>query len=170
MRSQPGGVPQRKIVGIAPVDRRYGAARVSHIGTNSTNGAAVAGTEASAGAPTVYVCVTCRPLGEPNSPARPGAILAAATAQVAAGTEVQVHPMKCLGNCSRGPSAAMRGNGSWTYVFGGLDATCAEALIEGARMLANAADGILPWRERPAPLKRGLIARIPPIGFQETGE
>ena len=44
--------------------------------------------------------------------------------------------MKCLGNCSRGPSAAMRSNGSWTYVFGGLDVTCAEALVEGARLLA----------------------------------
>ncbi len=122
---------------------------------------------ASAGAPTIYVCVTCRPVGEPDSALRPGAILAAATALAAAGTEVQVRPMKCLANCSRGPSAAMRSNGSWTYVFGGLDITCAEALVEGARLLARAADGILPWRGRPAPLKRGLIARVPPIGFQE---
>ena len=35
-------------------------------------------------------------------------------------------------------------------------------------MLARAADGILPWRGRPAPLKRGLIARVPPIDFQEV--
>jgi predicted metal-binding protein len=64
----------------------------------------------------------------------------------------------------------MRCNGSWTYVFGGLDVTCAGALIEGARMLASAADGILPWRDRPAPLKRGLIARVPPLGFAEIDE
>ncbi len=128
------------------------------------------GTEraASAGAPIIYVCVTCRPVGEPDSALRPGAILAAATARAAAGTEVEVRPMKCLANCSRGPSAAMRSNGSWTYVFGGLDVTCAEALVEGARMLARAADGILPWRGRPAPLKRGLSARVPPIDFQEV--
>ena len=123
---------------------------------------------ASAGAPTIYVCVTCRPVGEPDSTLRPGAILAAATARAAAGTEVEVRPMKCLANCSRGPSAAMRSGGSWTYVFGGLDVTCAEALVEGARLLARAADGILPWRGRPAPLKRGLIARVPPIDFQEV--
>jgi predicted metal-binding protein len=125
-------------------------------------------TAASADAPTVYVCVTCRPVGEPDGASRPGAILAAATARAAAGTEVQVRPMKCLANCSRGPSAAMRCNGSWTYVFGGLDVTCAEALVEGARLLARAADGILPWRGRPTPLKRGLIARVPPIDFQEV--
>ena len=117
--------------------------------------------------PTIYVCPTCRPPGEPDSAVRPGAILASATVAAAAGTEVDVRPMRCLGNCSRGASAALRANGSWTYLFGGLDASCAEALIEGARMLAGAADGILPWRGRPERLKRGMIARIPPIGFQE---
>ena len=121
-------------------------------------------------APIVYVCITCRPAGEPDSTLRPGAILAAATTQAAAGTEVQVRPMRCLANCSRGPSAAMRCNGSWTYVFGGLDVTSAEALIDGARLLAGAADGILPWRGRPAPLKRGLIARVPPLGFAEIDQ
>ncbi|MGB7100499.1 MAG: DUF1636 domain-containing protein [Xanthobacteraceae bacterium] len=122
---------------------------------------------ASSAAPIVYVCVTCRPVGEPDSIVRPGALLATATAQAAAGTDVEVRPMRCLANCSRGPTAALRCHGSWTYVFGGLDVTCAEALIQGARLLAGAADGILPWRGRPAPLKRGLIARVPPIDFQE---
>jgi len=123
-----------------------------------------------ASAPTIYVCTTCRPPGEPDSAVRPGAILAAATTQAAAGTEVEVRPMRCLGNCSCGASAALRANGSWTYLFGGLDATCAEALVEGARLLARAADGILPWRGRPERLKRGMIARIPPLGFQEIDE
>ena len=118
-------------------------------------------------APTVYVCTTCKRAGEPDSEPRPGALLAAATERAAAGTEVDVRRLRCLANCTRGPSAAMRCNGSWTYVFGGLDAANAEALIEGARLLAGAADGILPWRGRPERLKRGLIARVPPIGFQE---
>ncbi len=124
--------------------------------------------KAAPAAAVIYVCVTCRPVGEPDSPVRPGAILAAATAHAAVGTDVEVRPMRCLGNCSRGPSAALRSNGSWTYVFGGLDATCAQALVDGARLLAGAADGILPWRGRPAPLKRGLVARVPPIGFAEV--
>ena len=119
--------------------------------------------------PTIYVCITCRrpPAGRQRARqrARPGAMLAAATAHAAAGTEVEVRPIRCLANCTRGPSAALRCNGSWTYVFGGLDENCAGALIEGARLLAGAADGILPWRGRPAPLKRGLIARVPPLDF-----
>jgi predicted metal-binding protein len=125
---------------------------------------------ASSTAPTVYVCITCKRAGDPDTEPRRGAILAAATTRAAAGTDVEVKWLRCLANCTRGPSAAMRCNGSWTYVFGGLDATCATALIEGARMLAQAPDGILPWRGRPEPLKRGLIARVPPIGFEDICE
>ena len=131
---------------------------------------AAASAGAPDGAPTIYVCVTCRRAGEPDSDPAPGAILAAATAQAAAGTDVRVRPMRCLANCTRGPSAAIRCDGSWTYVFGGLDDGCAAALVAGARLLARAADGVMPWRERPAPLKRGLIARVPPIGFEGFGE
>ena len=121
-------------------------------------------------APTVYVCTTCKRASEPDTDPRPGTLLAAATEQAAIGTEVNVRRLRCLANCSRGPSAAMRCNGSWTYVFGGLDVGNAEALIEGARLLAGAADGILPWRGRPDILKRGLIARVPPIGFEGMDE
>jgi len=121
--------------------------------------------EIAAAAPVIYVCITCRHPGEPDIEPRPGALLAAATESAAAGTEVNVRRLRCLANCTRGPSVAMRCNGSWTYVFGGLDAACAPALIEGVRLLAGAADGILPWRGRPEVLKRGLIARVPPIDF-----
>jgi predicted metal-binding protein len=120
--------------------------------------------------PLIYVCVTCKRAGEPDTEPRPGALLAAATERAAAGTEVGVRRLRCLANCTRGPSAAMRCNGSWTYVFGGLDPGNAAALVEGARLLAGAADGILPWRGRPEVLKRGLIARVPPLDFQGADE
>ncbi len=121
-------------------------------------------------APIVYVCITCKRPGDPDTEPRPGARLAEATLGAASGTEVEVRRLRCLANCTRGPSAAMRCNGSWTYVFGGLDESCAGALIEGARLLAGAADGILPWRGRPEALKRGLIARVPPLDFGGVDE
>jgi predicted metal-binding protein len=120
------------------------------------------------GAPTIYVCITCKRAGEPDCEPRPGAILADATERAATGTEVMVRRLRCLANCTRGPSATMRCNGSWTYVFGGLDTANAPALVEGARLLAGAADGIMPWRGRPDVLKRNLIARVPPIDFEEA--
>jgi predicted metal-binding protein len=122
---------------------------------------------ARAGA-TVYVCITCRRPSDPDDGPRPGLALARALAEAAEGTEVAVCEVECLANCSRSLSAAMRCNGAWTYIFGGLDPERdAQALIEGARLLARAEDGILPWRGRPEVLKRGLIARVPPIDLAE---
>jgi predicted metal-binding protein len=140
--------------------------------TDQTNrkseaGADVAADAAPSGAATIYVCVTCRKAGEPDTEPRPGALLADATASAAQGSGVAVRRVRCLANCTRGPSVAMRANGSWTYLFGGLDIGGAAALVEGARLLAGATDGIMPWRGRPEPLKRGLIARVPPLDFQE---
>jgi predicted metal-binding protein len=77
-----------------------------------------------------------------------------------------VRRIRCLANCNRGLSAAVRRDGAWTYVFGHLDAaTGASALIEGARLFAHSPDGLMPWRGRPAALKRGLVARTPPFEF-----
>ena len=118
--------------------------------------------------PLIYICVTCRRAGEPDAEPRSGALLADATEQAAAGSNVEVRRLRCLANCTRGPSAAMRCNGSWTYVFGGLDAANADALVAGAKLLAGAGDGILPWRGRPEILKRALIARVPPFDFVEN--
>jgi predicted metal-binding protein len=122
--------------------------------------------------PVLYVCITCRRQGKQDSETESephfGALLASATERAANGTEVTVRRLRCLANCSRGPSAAMRANGSWTYLFGGLDIANAEALVKGVKLLAGTADGILPWRGRPDILKRNLIARVPPLDFEEA--
>ncbi|MEZ5828315.1 MAG: DUF1636 family protein [Hyphomicrobiales bacterium] len=120
---------------------------------------------------TVYVCTTCRRAEDPDDGPRPGLKLARATKLAAEGTGVAVTQVQCLANCSRACSAALRCDGAWAYVFGGLEPERdAEALIEGALLLARAADGILPWRGRPEILKRGLIARMPPLDFTEDTE
>jgi predicted metal-binding protein len=120
---------------------------------------------------TIYVCITCRRVSDPEDAPCPGLALARATARAAEGTGVTVRRVRCLANCNRALSAAMRCDGAWAYVFGGLEAeTDAAALIEGARLLARAEDGVMPWRGRPEVLKRGLIARMPPIDFPEESE
>jgi predicted metal-binding protein len=141
---------------------------IARVGVSENQTPDQAGT--SSDAAIIYVCITCRgPDGLVRDPL-PGQLLAAATVAAAQGTGIRVRPIRCLANCSRGPSAAMRANGSWTYIFGGLDAACAPALVTGARMLAHALDGILPWRGRPDVLKRGLCARTPPLDFKEDIE
>ena len=114
---------------------------------------------------TVLVCVTCRTATAPSA----GADLAQATLIAAQNApDIAVQHVRCLGNCSRGSSAAIRCENAWTYVFGGLDpAHDGPSLIVAARSLAQAADGIMPWRGRPDSLKRGLVARIPPLDSRE---
>jgi predicted metal-binding protein len=121
-----------------------------------------------AGQATVTVCITCRAPNDPLDAPRAGAALAEATKIAAADSGISVQRVRCLGNCNRGLSAAIRCDNAWTYVFGGLEpARDAASLIVGARLLAQAADGIMPWRDRPDSLKRGLIARVPPLDYPD---
>jgi predicted metal-binding protein len=117
---------------------------------------------------TVYVCISCRRASDPEDGVRPGLRLARATVRAAEGTGVTVRQVRCLANCNRACSAAIRRNGAWTYVFGTLEPNRdASALVDGARLFAHATDRVMPWRGRPEILKRGLIARVPPIDFEE---
>lgn len=116
---------------------------------------------------TVLVCITCRTPTDPDDAPCKGLALANAT-KLALGDEldVAVKRVRCLGNCNRGLSAAIRREQAWTYVFGHLDAERdGPTLIAGARLFAGSTDGLMPWRGRPDPLKKGLIARVPPIDF-----
>jgi predicted metal-binding protein len=116
---------------------------------------------------TVLVCITCRISTDPSDAPRKGAELADATSlAVGDANDVDVVQVRCLGNCNRGLSAAIRRPNTWTYVFGNLDpARDGPSLIAGARLFAGSTDGLMPWRGRPDPLKRGLIARVPPLDF-----
>jgi len=123
----------------------------------------------------IYVCTTCRRPDDPEDYPRPGAALADATIRAAENSGIAVQPLRCLANCKRGCSAVLRRTAppapAWTYVFGHLDpAADAQALVQGAKLLAGSADGLMPWRGRPDALKRGLIARVPPFDFSEQSE
>ena len=124
-------------------------------------------TNSTAGLTTVLVCITCRASADPDDAPRKGLALASATSRALGDArDVEVRGVRCLGNCNRGLSAAIRRDNAWTYVFGNLDAERdGPNLIAGARLFAQSNDGLLPWRGRPDPLKRGLIARVPPLDF-----
>jgi predicted metal-binding protein len=123
----------------------------------------------------IYVCTTCRRPDDPEDYPRPGAALAEATIRAAENSGIAVEPLRCLANCKRGCTAVLRRTDpsapTWTYVFGHLNpAADAQALVQGAKLLAGSADGLMPWRGRPDALKRGLIARVPPFDFSEQSE
>jgi len=123
---------------------------------SSTNSDALAGV-------TVIVCASCRDESGSDAHPRAGELLAEDTRQAAAADAIRVRTVECLGNCKRRLSAAILRDGCWSYVFGDLTATSGADLVTGAKLFATSTDGLIPWRGRPDSLKRGLVARIPPL-------
>lgn len=117
---------------------------------------------------TVFVCTTCkRPLAGAEPFDRPGRDFAVAlAAQFESDTAIAVTPVECLSVCKRPVTVALSGGGRFGYVVGDIDpALHLGDVASGARAYAATADGIVPWRQRPDIFRKGVIARIPPIGF-----
>ncbi len=112
---------------------------------------------------TIIVCSSCRDATGSDARPRPGEILAENARAALNSASIRVEQAECLGNCKRRLSAAILKPGAWSYVFGDLTLENGADLIAGAELFQTSTDGILPWRGRPDCLKRGLIARIPPL-------
>jgi predicted metal-binding protein len=114
----------------------------------------------------LYVCTTCRDADHASRPDAPcaGARLFAAIQATAADALVSIVPVECLSVCKRTCAVSFAAPGKWTYVYGDLPAdTAASVILAGAQLYAASPDGIIPWRQRPDALKKGAIARIPPL-------
>ncbi len=117
-------------------------------------------------AATLYVCVTC--LGgedrniEPRAGRRLHDALVEAQRRLDEPPRFRIVEAECLSNCNRGCSAALTGPGRWSYVYGDLGQASVDDLLVGASRYAATADGLVPWRERPVIVRKGVIARIPP--------
>ena len=113
----------------------------------------------------IYVCVTCRVEGELAEPKeqRSGARLHAALRARAQGA-VDIVPVECLSVCKKPCTVSFAAPGKWTYVYGDLLPGISEDIIlAGARLYDAAPDGVIAWKQRPDALKKGVVARIPPL-------
>ncbi|WEF24771.1 DUF1636 domain-containing protein [Paracoccus sp. S3-43] len=107
----------------------------------------------------LVVCTTCRLPGADPQAERDGRRLSDALA--AAG--IDHRRQECLSACARGCAVVLRGAGRWTYVQGALDPDRdLDDLIAMIRAYAATEDGVVPWRDRPAVIRKNTIARIPP--------
>jgi predicted metal-binding protein len=135
-------------------------------GSFSADSAAITSDIDSTGV-TVIVCASCRDEIGSTSPLTAGMALADDARRAAINQNVHVRTVECLGNCKRRLSAAIVRGGCWSYVFGDLSATDGADLVAGAKLFVTSNDGLIPWRGRPDCLKRGLVARIPPVSVLE---
>jgi len=153
MQTDPGGAPRR---GPGPPERRVIAA------ISAPDLPPTCGCEERMRDVVIHVCTTCKREGDDPALPRPGAELAQALAQRPAPC-MRVTPVACLGNCKRSCSVALSAPGCWTYVFGDLGPGSAQDVLAAAALLQTSTDGLMAWRGRPEPFKRGMIARIPPL-------
>jgi predicted metal-binding protein len=114
---------------------------------------------------TIHVCTTCRLGDEPLEPkqSRSGARLYRELSQLAMDADFEIVPVECLSVCKRPVTIGFSAPGKWSYIYGDFPPdNSAAAILAAAQLYADAPDGLVPWRERPEQIKRGVIARIPP--------
>jgi predicted metal-binding protein len=116
---------------------------------------------------TIHICTTCRdPLDEAAGiETRAGARLHAAVVALAAqrGGDVEIVGVECLSVCKRPCTVGFAAPGKWTYVYGDFSTETAETILAGAALYAQAPDGLIPWKQRPDALKKGVVSRMPPF-------
>ena len=112
---------------------------------------------------TIYVCTTCK-LPDDTASERAGQRLYNHLAQALDSDQhdVIIEPVECLSVCKRPCTIAFSAPNKWTYVYGDFSADEAADMLLGCAALYGAtADGLIPWKERPDALKKGVIARLP---------
>lgn len=112
----------------------------------------------------LHVCMTCR-AGQPVEEGQtcPGTRLHAALLAAGLPEGVTLRPVECLSACDHGCSIALTTAGKWSYVYGRMTPDDAPEILRGAALYARTPDGLVPWRERPAILRKQSLARIPPM-------
>ncbi|WP_016951161.1 DUF1636 family protein [Anabaena sp. PCC 7108] len=119
---------------------------------------------------TLFVCTTCggkwengKRVGESS-----GEKLLQQLQTLAQDREMQdkfcIQGVECMSACSHSCVIAFAAAGKSTYLFGDLPVDgSTSAILECANLYYTKADGLLPWSERPEPLKKGILAKIPAL-------
>ncbi|MEH2290632.1 DUF1636 family protein [Nostoc sp.] len=118
---------------------------------------------------TLFVCTTCasvcqdgKRIGESG-----GQQLLLHLQQLAFNWELQnkfsIQGVECMSACNRSCVIAFTAEGKPTYLFGDLsNDSCASAVLQCASQYYAKGDGSQMRSERPEPLKKGILAKIPP--------
>ena len=111
----------------------------------------------------VSVCITCKT-------ADGGAVVGPemyAAMQAAIGEDnanIAVRPVQCLSVCKRPATVAVTSPDGYTFLFGDLQTESGTvALISFVQSYQKSDFGLVPWRERAEVLRKGMVARVPPI-------
>ena len=81
--------------------------------------------------------------------------------------EFPIQAVGCMSACSKSCVISFAAAGKHTYLFGDIPANDPSIplsnILDCAEKYYQHPTGALPWGERPAPLKQGILAKIPPL-------
>lgn len=83
--------------------------------------------------------------------------------------EFVIQSVECMSACTHHCAISFAAAGKYTYLFGDLPneihtlPTTSLAVLACASQYYTQSDGSLPWAQRPEPLKKGILAKIPPF-------
>ena len=84
-------------------------------------------------------------------------------------SQFEICAVSCMSACSHACVVTFAAAGKYSYLFGDLPSDAenisitTKAILTCAETYSDRPDGMLPWKERPEPLKSGVIARIPAL-------
>ncbi len=82
-------------------------------------------------------------------------------------TAFPIQGVGCMSACSRSCAISFTATGKHTYLFGDITTDRSNVplsnILDCAEKYYQHPSGSLPWGERPAPLKQGILAKIPPL-------
>jgi predicted metal-binding protein len=133
---------------------------------------------------TILVCTTCggrwengKPVGTSQGEVMRDRLRAAQEQrQTAAASPVEstapamptakIEAVKCMGACSHACAVGIAAPGKNKYLFGDLspeDPDTIAAILDCAALHTEKEDGLMPMGDRPVPLQRSVLGRIPPV-------
>ena len=116
---------------------------------------------APAGPVMVSVCIACK---SADGSAVLGPDLFDAMTAALADSDVRVRPVQCLSVCKRPATAAVTSPDGYTFLFGDLQTDSGSAALLSFVASYQTSDyGLVPWRARAEVLRKGMVARVPPL-------
>lgn len=119
-------------------------------------------TKVPSGPIVVSVCVTCK-TADSGAVVGPD-MLESVKAAIGPSDHVRVRPVQCLSVCKRPATVAVTSADGYTFLFGDLQTESGTAaLVSFVKSYQKSDYGLVPWRERADVLRKGMVARVPPM-------
>jgi predicted metal-binding protein len=111
----------------------------------------------------VSVCTTCKSATD-GSVVGPDMFEAVKAALHDHAETVLVRPVQCLSVCKRPATVAVTSPDGYSFLFGDLQTESGSAaLVSFVKSYQKSDYGLVPWRERADVLRKGMVARVPPL-------